>query len=1180
VRKKKVIEKRRVTNNDNNNMKTVPRWFKNTTIVIAITVLLLTVQTTYSENDGGPTGGADSTVAPTPSAPPRFEDVWQGGVWVASVLKTLSEEIDPMTNRPKEQSCACPEGCTNCAFQDGSLFLSNDNTVRTLTSADTPPKISFDPVHGNSSFAFQSKEGTSIDMTSCPPTSALVCFSCNEGLGYYATAFTGEYLQEGITHSGSGVACIFHYTCSEDGNCQETLNRAEAINYFAFATILFAILYLFYAWMRRIPFIVRIMDPIVTLDRSKALYENVPKLEPAIEGYFGFGWLYQAFMSSNAFIRRFTTIDEFMIMRWFRLCAKFFAICSVVICPTLWELFAKDYLDETSVGKTASASDVASDHTGSDIKIHTLGAAKRTETFVTVTIMMYVFSLVLVYMIEKESIKYALLMWKLEPKEVGIKMNTVTILNIPRYATTTIDAMSVKSNLGQIVIQSLEEKDKATKEKKDVLAFKRRTLKIKSIFNALVPWWMRDEGSPAIEQKFREDVVNDAQMKHDISFDQSERKEMANLRLLTRREIEHMLKVKIEAIVGKGNIMFLCVAHDLRFVQKKTEMWKKARENAVQANRKVALIESEKKDHPGMWKRNLASREAHLESAKKHRDACEADEVSKLKALDAAKEKIINSQAPPSGAVVVLKSQALAVLISKVQIDDDFGKWDTRPAPAPKSIVWHNVASPNSKRSWKTMRIRIVAILFAIFFLGPVNVITAAVNDYKTDIVNSIGGTNGETFYSIIISLIMVVFLVVAHVVSLYLSRQTGYISKNEMDTFGATTYFYVLIINLVLGNMSSRYVWEDMYDWIQEPHLFAYTFMRQTLACSTFFFKFVLLRVAQATTFELIRFPKLFSFFLKYTSYKMRAKVAPPNAKILEWARPEETPMHRIPGVTMLIFFLGSLYAVIAPILLPACCAFFLVMYIFFKHQLVYHYNHSHPGEGDMWAWLVGKMFFTLIFVQLVMILGIPTMGYESGTFRVYLLPLPLISYLQMMKTHRILEQALKTPLYGLHDKSDREEKRAAFLNKEKSRKSRAERAEEARRERLAAASASLAEKRGAEVEELGDVDRPEDDEFKDEATPMQPREYLEPPLESENSMTRGILTNAGLAKLKKLEETLDTANVANGLLERKEWRQYQPESVLPLAKERAAMSIILKRWRENHAKKIEKESGGKNKK
>ena len=251
-----------------------PRWFKNLSIAIAILALLLTVQTTYSENHSGSAGAAENedstlltTPSPPPSAPPRLEEVWRGGVWVASILKTKSEEIDPLTNKPKEQSCPCPDGCTNCAFQDGSLFLSNDNTVRTLTASDTPPKISFDPANGNSSFAYQSKEGTTIDLTSCPPTSSLVCFACNEGLGYYATAFTGEYLQEGITHTGSGVACIYHYTCSEDGNCQETLNREEASNYCAFAAILFVAFYIFYAWMRRIPFVVQIMDPIVTLDR-------------------------------------------------------------------------------------------------------------------------------------------------------------------------------------------------------------------------------------------------------------------------------------------------------------------------------------------------------------------------------------------------------------------------------------------------------------------------------------------------------------------------------------------------------------------------------------------------------------------------------------------------------------------------------------------------------------------------------------------------------------------------------------------------------------------------------------------------------------------------------------------------------------------------------------------------
>jgi hypothetical protein len=138
-----------------------PRWFKNLSIAIAVLALLLTVQTTYSENHSGSAGAAENedstlltTPSPPPSAPPRLEEVWRGGVWVASILKTKSEEIDPLTNKPKEQSCPCPDGCTNCAFQDGSLFLSNDNTVRTLTASDTPPKISFDPANGNSSFAF------------------------------------------------------------------------------------------------------------------------------------------------------------------------------------------------------------------------------------------------------------------------------------------------------------------------------------------------------------------------------------------------------------------------------------------------------------------------------------------------------------------------------------------------------------------------------------------------------------------------------------------------------------------------------------------------------------------------------------------------------------------------------------------------------------------------------------------------------------------------------------------------------------------------------------------------------------------------------------------------------------------------------------------------------------------
>ena len=1159
-----------------------PTWLKALTIAVSICALLLTLQTKYdvvgaqtatNEDDyatSNSNSSSPSSTAATDAADARdaaYDSVWEGGVWVASILMQKSSRT--ATAEEEEVSCKCPRGCTNCAFQDGSLFKSNDNTVRTLSATDTPPKITFDPTTNKSSFSFQNERGESQELSHCPSEDALVCFSCNEGLGYFATAFSGEYAQEGITHVGSGVACIYHYTCATDGNCEEAMAIDEAYNYSGFTVIVFSVLYVLYAWFRRIPYVINIMDPVVKLDRTRIENANVPPLERAIEGYFGFGWLFQAFISSDTFIRRYTTIDEFMLMRWLRLSAKFFFISAVVITPTMWEFYKNDYEEEhASADFTASVSNLANDGTGADLKIHTLGSAKDETTYIAVTILMYLFSLLLVYMIENESKRFAMIMWKLDPKEVGIKMNSVAILNIPRYATTDPNSMAIKASLSQVATQTLDEQKSVTKDKKKMLLFRKRVLQITNLINTVVPWWLRDDGSPEIGSKYQENAANDLNLSHDVTVEESEKKEFQNLRLLTRREIEHMLRVKVEAIVGKGNIMFICVAHDLRAVNKATKAWKNARDEAIQANRRVSLIEAEKNEHPGHWKRNLKSNEHSLDNAIKERDACEVNETKKMQDLDIAKAKIIESQAPPTGAVVVLKSQALALLIANTQIDEDLGKWDSVMAPAPLSIVWHNVATPKNKRQSKTMKVRIVSLFYAVFFLVPVNFITGALNNHKSTIVDSIGGTSGETLYSVIISLIMLLFLTIAHVVSLNLSRRTGYISKNEMDVFGATIYFYVLILNLVLGNMSSRYIWLDMYDWLQEPHLFAYTFMRQLLACSTFFFKFVLLRLAQATTFELIRFPKIFSFTMNYFHYKLTAKVDPPLKKIQDWASPEETPMHRIPAVTMLIFFLGTLYAVIAPIVLPAVCAFFFILYIFFKHQLVYHYRQTHPGVGDIWSWLVGKMFFTLFFVQFVMILGVPTMGHESARFRAWLFPLPVISYLQMIKTNSILQEAMKTPLYGLFDRKDSEMKRIAFMNKEKSRKSRERRAQEARRENLAAASLRLAESRGVSEEEIGDVDH-SDAQFANEAKELRPREYLEPPL-LETGMLRGIFTNSSLQKFKALEKTLDTANASNDLLlEKKEWRQYLPEAVLPLARERAAMSVILKRWRENKEKR-----------
>ena len=98
-----------------------------------------------------------------------------------------------------ETSCPCPVGCMNCAFQDSSMF-GGDNTVKTLYSTSTMPTVAIS-TGGSATFAgYTNTTGTAERMTlqGCPDVSLMVCFHGNNGQGYYATAYSGAYSQEGI----------------------------------------------------------------------------------------------------------------------------------------------------------------------------------------------------------------------------------------------------------------------------------------------------------------------------------------------------------------------------------------------------------------------------------------------------------------------------------------------------------------------------------------------------------------------------------------------------------------------------------------------------------------------------------------------------------------------------------------------------------------------------------------------------------------------------------------------------------------------------------------------------------------------------------------------------------------------------------------------------------------------
>ena len=430
----------------------------------------------------------------------------------------------------------------------------------------------------------------------------------------------------------------------------------------------------------------------------------------------------------------------------------------------------------------------------------------------------------------------------------------------------------------------------------------------------------------------------------------------------------------------------------------------------------------------------------------------------------------------------------------------------------------------------------------------PVNAAVAAVADVKGPLVRAFG----ESIYNIILSIVLTIFLVIGHVLSLVVSRQTGHVSVSAMDSFGASMYFWLLILNLVFANLSSTPLWQDVLVWMQKPHLFTYQFILRLMNTSTFFLQFVMLRTATSPVLELIHPPVLLGFITKCLIYRSRARTWPAFAKRLIWAQPTPTPSHRVPAQTMLVFFIGMIYCVVAPLLLPLCGVFFGFFYIFWKHNMVYHYIQQYSAGTSMWAWLVGKMYFSLVFSQVMVAFGLPTLGFNTMKYRVFIAPLVFLTVLEWTRVNAILGDAFRVPVHAAGARAKRKGDSAGNSELD----------DDTDDEYFGTGSAS-------DVQALDEDDQKEifvsttrigDTKKKKVMRGVVPTEEMK----SSTRRRKNILENTREQGKAEIEY-----KVKKGI-----WQTYAPSVLWPLAAEKSAGSIFLRRWKQIKArKKIEAE-------
>ena len=1031
---------------------------------------------------------AQDAYAAVPSAEYTPEPVgpWSPGAWMTTTLKDASG-----------QRCPCPAACEgDCAVRSEWLFDDMENKGRTiglLHRSSNVPVLSMNVGMVNGESAARLNVSSYRSLINCPPDEMMECIDCDAGDGFYPVAYTGDHSIEGIRRIGSGLACFYVEICGKDESCDVNTSWTQLWTLTGVYIGVFSALLLLFVYLRSVKWLRLAIDSSAYVEKSNPNFppREIPLPKPR-EGHFA--WLVDAWKRDNDWIKEFTTPDEYMLIRWFKLSARFFTACSLLCCPVLMGAYRSD---ENSIRHGQVISTLK--QTG--IKRYTLLTARTDSTFAACIVMCWIISFFLMALIRLETRKYVAMMWSVDPNKTGIKANAIVVQEIPLLTTAPVPQKYAK-NLKEMSLKKLNANLKGSMKFLD-LAFDDEGLN----FFSKVKYFFENGTLPRA---------------HDNK----------DIRILHKSETLEILIAKFERVFGKDCIAFKMLAADTRKLDAAARKWAAAREFHTQTMQAIDDLRAEEKLGPlkSSDRRQLARALSEIQS---YADAEQKSFAEFVHMRDA----FINDSQPASSAIIVFARQMDAVIASQIQVDDVPGQWISTPAPGNSDVVWHNLALNENMRNTKTTRALCVATFLALFFMYPVNLVTGAVAELKDEITNSLG----EAVYNVIVSIVLTIFLVIGHVLSLVVSRQTGYIAISQMDSFGASMYFWLLILNLVFGNLSSTPLWQDLRTWIYTPHLFTYQFILRLMNTSSFFLQFIMLRCATSPVLEIIHPPVLLGFATKCLAYRGRARTWPALKKRKIWAQPTPTPSHRVPAQTMLVFFIGMVYAVVAPVLLPFCAMFFGLFYVFWKHNIVYHYIQQYAAGTSMWSWLVNKMYFTLIFSQFIVAFGLPALGFNTMRFRITVLPLIIITAVDWSQMSKKLAEALKIPVYSNTAEHDADSDDEFFGDAEN--KPRVEtRAERVQREMT---TTTLGSKKRFEKHIKGVI----------------PTSEIK--LSRKRSHANIAMMNSAEAGKAEME-----FKIKAGI-----WQTYAPSTLWPLAAEKSAGSIFLRMWKRIKARKAKEQ-------
>ncbi|KAL5827226.1 hypothetical protein ACOSQ3_019059 [Xanthoceras sorbifolium] len=317
-------------------------------------------------------------------------------------------------------------------------------------------------------------------------------------------------------------------------------------------------------------------------------------------------------------------------------------------------------------------------------------------------------------------------------------------------------------------------------------------------------------------------------------------------------------------------------------------------------------------------------------------------------------------------AFVTFKSRWGAALATQSQQHSHPLQWITERAPEPRDVYWRNLTI--SYRILPLYRIGVIvaASLLTIFFAIPVTAVQGIAKFEKLKIwfppVSAIDLIPGLS--SVVVgylpSVILNGFIYVVPYAMLSIATLGGSISKSKLEIKTCNMVFYFLVGNVFFLSLISGSLLEEIGESFAHPKNFPSHLASAVSAQADFFLTYILADGLSGFSLEALQAGIVLLDFIKSHTCG-RGKEKNPYLYSL--------PYCRVIPVVSLSILIGSVYAIVSPLLLPVLVGYFFLGYAVYINQIQDVYETVYDTCGQYWPYIHHYIFVGFILMQITMI-------------------------------------------------------------------------------------------------------------------------------------------------------------------------------------------------------------------